>query len=115
MGRQPRRRKHIPQRTCVACRTGQAKVALVRIVRTPEGEVLVDRTGKRNGRGAYLCPQRQCWEQALAHGQLERALRVTLTSEAKALLLQTAVGFPQRLPTQPEPGEDGAKGGSADE
>jgi predicted RNA-binding protein YlxR (DUF448 family) len=115
MGKQPRRRKHVPQRTCVACRTGRAKAGLVRVVRTPEGEVMVDQTGKRNGRGAYLCPQRHCWETALAHGQLERALKATLTAEAKAQLLQAAAGFPQRLPAQPEEGEDGAKGGSDNE
>lgn len=115
MAKQSRRPKHIPQRTCVACRTTQAKVRLVRIVRTPEGTIEVDRTGKRNGRGAYLCPQRCCWEEALRQGQLERALRATLTPECKALLLETAASFPPRLPIEPEEGADGTKGGDSDE
>ena len=69
----------------------------MRIVRTPEGAVVVDETGKRNGRGAYLCPQRECWETALTRRQLEHALRATLTAETKAQLLAYAAGFPQRL------------------
>ena len=100
MAKQPQRRKHVPQRTCVACRAGQAKGQLVRVVRTPEGVVMVDKTGKHNGRGAYLCPQRRCWETALARQHLERALRVALTAETKAQLLEYATGFPE-LPSEP--------------
>jgi len=60
------------------------KRELVRVVRTPEGDVVVDETGKRNGRGAYLCPTRACWETALSRGLLNRALRTNLTEDAKA-------------------------------
>lgn len=80
------RRKHIPQRTCVACRTVRPKRELVRIVRTPEGDIVVDETGKQNGRGAYLCPTRACWEKALSEGLLKRALRTGLTEDAEARL-----------------------------
>jgi predicted RNA-binding protein YlxR (DUF448 family) len=90
MGKKSRRRKHIPQRTCIACRTVRSKRELVRIVRTPEGMVVVDETGKRNGRGAYLCHQRDCWETALARRQLEQALKVTLTDETEAQLRKYA-------------------------
>jgi predicted RNA-binding protein YlxR (DUF448 family) len=69
----------------------------VRIVRTGDGEVLVDETGKLNGRGAYLCGQRSCWEHAIAHQHLERALKVTLADEAKERLLEHASGFPESL------------------
>jgi len=62
------------------------KRELVRVVRTPEGDVVVDETGKRNGRGAYLCPTRACWETALSRGLLNRALRTNLTEDAKAQL-----------------------------
>ena len=97
MGKRLERHKHVPQRTCVACRTVRSKRELVRVVRTSEGAVMVDETGKRNGRGAYLCRQRGCWETALERGQLERALKVTLDAETKAQLREYATGLPQFL------------------
>jgi hypothetical protein len=80
------KRKRTPQRTCVACRTIRPKRELVRIVRTPEGIVAVDETGKRSGRGAYLCPTRDCWEAALSRELLNRALRTNLAQDTKARL-----------------------------
>ncbi len=70
---------------------------MVRIVRTPEGNVVVDETGKRNGRGAYLCRQKICWDVALARGHLERALRVALSDETLDQLRAYAGTLPQRL------------------
>jgi len=70
--------KHIPQRTCVACRSTAAKRGLIRIVRTPQGGVELDPTGKAAGRGAYLCHRRECWQEALKREKLARALRVKL-------------------------------------
>ncbi|HDD25377.1 MAG TPA: YlxR family protein [Chloroflexi bacterium] len=93
----PKRHKHIPQRTCVACRTSQPKRQMVRIVRTPEGNVVVDETGKRNGRGAYLCRQKICWDAALTRGHLERALRVALSDETLNQLRAYADTLPQQL------------------
>ena len=75
------RQKHIPQRTCVACRETKSKRDLVRVVLLTEGGVAVDETGKRNGRGAYLCRQLTCWELAIKRGSLGRALRTTLSPE----------------------------------
>ncbi len=75
------RRKHVPQRTCVACRETKAKRDLVRVVLLAEGGITVDETGKRNGRGAYLCRDQACWEQALKGGALNRALHVNLQPE----------------------------------
>mgnify|MGYP001225615206 CR=1 FL=1 len=66
------------------CRTTADKRRLTRIVRTPDEGVHVDPTGKRNGRGAYLCDQMTCWDRALAGDALERALRTTLTDEDRA-------------------------------
>ncbi|MFL7791321.1 MAG: RNase P modulator RnpM [Anaerolineae bacterium] len=97
MSRRPQRRKHVPQRTCVACRTVRPRRDLVRIVRTPEGEVILDETGKRNGRGAYLCRQRSCLETALAQRQLERVLKTLLTTETESELREYAQGLPQSL------------------
>lgn len=83
---QPARRKHVPQRTCVVCRRTLDKRALVRIVNHPEAGVIVDPTGKQNGRGAYLCTAAACWEQALSTDVLARALRASLTEADYARL-----------------------------
>ncbi len=77
--KQPRRRKHVPQRTCVVCRTTTDKRALTRLVRTPDDGVHVDPSGKRAGRGAYLCDNPACWDRALHSDLLAKALRTTLT------------------------------------
>jgi predicted RNA-binding protein YlxR (DUF448 family) len=65
---------HIPQRTCVACRKVRPKEELLRIVRTPAGEIKADLSGKLSGRGAYVCPTKTCLTSALKQGKLERAL-----------------------------------------
>lgn len=80
--RTPLRPKHVPRRTCVGCGTIDAKRSLVRVVRAPAGEILPDPTGKKPGRGAYLCSDPQCWEQAIKKGRLARALNVRLSPEA---------------------------------
>lgn len=80
------RPKHVPQRTCIACRTTEAKRGLVRIVRTGAGTVEVDETGKKAGRGAYLCKTRECWDKALKGKILEYALKTAITAEDKAAL-----------------------------
>lgn len=70
---------HVPQRTCIGCRTTSAKRAFVRVVSTLEGKVEVDETGKRNGRGAYLCQRSDCWQEALKKDRLARALRTAIS------------------------------------
>jgi uncharacterized protein len=70
-----------PTRTCVACRTSDAKRELVRVVRTPEGHVVVDPQGKANGRGAYLCARSECFATARQRRKLDSALRVTLLDD----------------------------------
>jgi predicted RNA-binding protein YlxR (DUF448 family) len=75
------RPRHVPQRTCVACRQGKAKRELVRVVRTPSGAVRVDPTGKQSGRGAYLCQSPDCWTSALNRGVLPRALKLEALPE----------------------------------
>jgi len=91
--KQPRP-KHVPQRTCVACRTTGAKRGLVRIVRCSAGKVEVDETGKKAGRGAYLCKTRDCWDKALKGKLLEYALKTAITSEDKAALQAYAETLP---------------------
>lgn len=96
---QPKQR-HIPERTCVACHVQRPKRALLRVVHTPAGEVVVDETGKQNGRGAYLCRQQSCWEKALKQGSLNRALRTTLSAETSANLRAFAATLPPVLPDE---------------
>lgn len=98
------RRKHVPCRTCVACRAVRAKRELVRVVRTPEGAAVVDERGKMNGRGAYLCAQRTCWLDALSRRRLDQALRMALDDQTAAVFRAYADRLPETL-GQPE--EDG--------
>ena len=73
--------KKIPMRMCVSCREMQPKKELVRVVRTPEGAVVLDTTGRANGRGAYLCKKSTCLEKAIKSRALERALETKIESE----------------------------------
>ncbi|MFZ5922887.1 MAG: YlxR family protein [Chloroflexota bacterium] len=84
--------KHVPQRTCVGCRTVLSKRALTRVVRQPGG-VQIDPTGKLPGRGAYLHSVRSCWEQALKGG-LSNALKVALTEADRQLLSDFMASLP---------------------
>ncbi len=89
----PVRVKHVPVRTCVACREPGAKRGLTRIVRTPEGDVRIDPTGKANGRGAYLCEKPACWDRAISTPLLSRALNVQLTQETREEIKEFSKGF----------------------
>lgn len=79
-------RKHVPLRTCVACRQTRPKREMVRIVRPPEGGLTVDERGKAAGRGAYLCRSRRCWTLAFKDSRLERALRTAISQEEREML-----------------------------
>ena len=92
-GKPVKRPKHIPQRTCVGCRTVLPKRSLVRLVRRPEG-IQVDSTGKLAGRGAYLHNVRTCWEKGLK-GSLANALKITLSSDDLDRLNQYMLTFPE--------------------
>lgn len=81
----PVKTRHVPQRTCVACREVLNKRSLIRLVRTSEG-VEIDPTGKKAGRGAYLHDKRSCWEKALKGDLLERALKTTLHNNERERL-----------------------------
>lgn len=90
---QSRRTKHVPQRTCIACRQVAGKRTFVRVVRTDQG-VEVDLTGKKAGRGAYLHPTQRCWQAVLAGNRLAQALRTTISPEDKARLLAFMATLP---------------------
>ncbi len=94
--KQSARRKHVPQRTCVVCRGQFDKRRLTRVVRTADSGVLIDPTGKRSGRGAYLCDQSACWDKAIRHPAiLNQALNAQLTGEELAAIAAD--------PRRPEP------------
>jgi predicted RNA-binding protein YlxR (DUF448 family) len=80
--------RHVPQRQCVACRQMRPKRELIRVVRTPAGEVRLDATGKVSGRGAYVCPTGECTEIAVRERRLQHVLEVPIP-EAVVMELQT--------------------------
>ncbi len=73
--------RKIPQRMCVGCREMKNKRDLIRVVRTPEGNIELDPTGKRSGRGAYLCPKIDCLNQAVKGKRLQKALEHDISNE----------------------------------
>jgi len=73
--------KKIPQRQCMGCRERKAKRDMIRVVRSPEGNVSLDFGGKMNGRGAYICPDPECLKRALKSKALDRSLEVTIPEE----------------------------------
>ena len=93
--------KHIPQRTCVACRQVREKKNLIRLVCTPDGIVAVDISAKKPGRGAYLCPKKDCWQVVLRKGKielisrLEHALRTRLRNNNLQVLIEYGNNLPE--------------------
>lgn len=76
----PKARK-IPQRMCVGCREMKNKKLLQRVVRTPEGEILIDPSGKKSGRGAYLCASTNCLNNAIKGKRLQKALETNIPDQ----------------------------------
>ena len=73
--------KSQPQRTCMGCNSKKDKKDLIRIVKNKENEISIDRTGKKEGRGAYLCDDIQCLEKVIKSKRLERALDIKISEE----------------------------------
>ena len=73
--------KKIPQRQCMGCRERRSKREMIRVVRSPEGDVSLDFGGKKNGRGAYLCPNMECLKKAIRSKSLDRSLEVTIPED----------------------------------
>lgn len=86
--------KHIPERSCVACRKVRPKRHLVRLVRAVDGSVEVDTTWRKPGRGAYLCPAQECWQLAAKRKSLDHALATVVTPETWQTLSAYADGLP---------------------
>ena len=80
--------KHIPERTCIACGKIQPKRNLVRLVRVTENTIEVDTTGKKAGRGAYLCRTAECCDSGLKGNHIERALKTSLEKAERNKLME---------------------------
>ena len=78
--------KKMPVRRCVGCQEMKNKKEMIRVIRTPEGEFELDATGKKNGRGAYLCPSRECLEKAVKRKGLERSFKQAIPPEVYSRL-----------------------------
>ncbi len=80
--------RKIPQRKCAGCEQMKDKKQLIRIVRAPDGEISLDPTGKKSGRGVYICPRRECLDTAHKKRGLERGLKCAVPDEVYERLLE---------------------------
>ena len=87
--------KKIPQRMCLGCQESKPKRELIRIVRSPEGEFSVDTTGKKPGRGAYICPKMECFNAARKSKGLERSFKSPIDKSVYELLEQQLKELPE--------------------
>lgn len=83
--------KKIPTRRCTGCGEHFPKNTLIRVLRTPEGEVVLDLTGKRSGRGAYICKSRDCLKKARRAKRLESSLECSIPDEVYARMEEELV------------------------
>ena len=89
------KQRKVPLRICVGCQQTKQKREMLRLVRTPEGELLIDSSGKKSGRGAYLCPSEECFRQAFKSKRIQRALEINVPEEVwQALRQQIAQNNP---------------------
>lgn len=73
--------KKVPLRQCVGCGEMKSKKEMVRVIKTPEEEILIDATGRKNGRGAYLCPSMECLVKAEKNHGLERSFKMAIPKD----------------------------------
>ena len=73
--------KKVPMRKCVGCQEMKSKKEMMRVIKTADGEFLLDATGRKNGRGAYLCPDRECLTKAIKNKGLERSFKQSIPEE----------------------------------
>lgn len=85
--------KKIPQRQCIGCGEMRNKKEMIRVIKTPEDEILIDKTGKKNGRGAYICNSPECFRKAAKNRGLERSLKVSIPQEVYEELEKELIGL----------------------
>ena len=73
--------KKIPLRQCIGCGEMKSQKEMIRVIKTAEGEILLDATGRKNGRGAYLCPSMECFKKAVKGRGLERSFKMAIPRE----------------------------------
>ena len=73
--------RKIPMRQCVGCREMKSKKEMIRVIKTAEDQILLDATGRKNGRGAYLCPSMECFKKAVKGRGLERSFKMAIPRE----------------------------------
>ncbi len=83
--------RKVPQRMCIGCQEMKSKKDLIRIVRTPDEDIVIDSTGKKNGRGAYLCPDAECLKKAIKGKRLEKAFQQKIEPEVLEQLSERLV------------------------
>lgn len=77
--------KKVPMRQCVGCHNMVSKREMIRVIKTSDGQIMLDATGKKNGRGAYICNSRECLEKAIKSRSLERSLKAAIPSRFMTL------------------------------
>lgn len=82
------KKRKIPLRVCAGCQEQKNKKDMIRVVRTPEGTVEIDKTGKKSGRGVYVCQNQDCLEKAYKEHRLERSLKTKVSDEIYEALRQ---------------------------
>lgn len=82
------RTKKVPRRMCVGCQEMRPKKELIRVVRTPDDSIIIDSTGKKSGRGAYVCRQAECMQKACREKRLDKALQRPVSKEIYEFLMQ---------------------------
>ena len=87
--------KKIPMRMCVGCREMKPKKELLRVVRSPEGEISFDLTGRKPGRGAYVCHSQECLLRAIKQKQLERTFSAPISDEVRDALTAQIADIPK--------------------
>ena len=85
--------KKVPMRKCVGCQEMKIKKEMIRVIRTAENEFVLDATGKKNGRGAYLCPDRECLKKAVKSRGLERSFKQAIPEAVYESLEKEMVGI----------------------
>ena len=78
--------KKIPLRQCIGCGEMKSKKEMIRVIKTAEDQILLDATGRKNGRGAYLCPSMECFKKAVKGRGLERSFKMAIPREVYATL-----------------------------
>ncbi|NLO35717.1 MAG: YlxR family protein [Clostridiaceae bacterium] len=102
--------RKVPQRMCVTCRTMKSKRELIRIVLSQDGSVMLDATGKKPGRGAYVCRSRTCIAQAVRAHRLDKGLKTAVGADVIDQLIKEMEALPEHDPTDTDNEEDTGSG-----